>query len=150
MDRLGGHYWLKLINPNFRRNVVKTRTITAILLLFVVITFAIPTSADGITKRVKFAKGKSSATVSNSVIRGDRDTYIVGAKAGQKMTVKITSLENNAVFQIMGPDGEYLQDAGEEDDATSVTNSLPETGDYRIIVGGTRGNASYKLTVSIK
>jgi hypothetical protein len=126
------------------------------LLLFTVLTaiavfsLAVITSADGITKRIKFARGKSSATVSNAVIRGDRDTYIVGARAEQMMTVKITSLEKNAVFQIEDPNGEYLQDAGEEDDATSVTNSLPETGDYRIIVGGTRGNASYKLTVTIK
>ena len=105
---------------------------------------------DGVTKRIKFAKGKSSSTVSNSVIRGDRDTYILGAKAEQMMTVKITSLESNAVFQITGPDGAFLQDAGEEDDATGVTVSLPETGDYRIIVGGTGGNASYRLTVSIR
>lgn len=105
---------------------------------------------DGITKRVRFAKGKSSATFSNAVIRGERDTYILGAKAGQRMTVRITALEDNAVFQIENPHGEYMEGAGEEDDATSVTVSLPDGGDYRIIVGGTRGNASYRLTVSIK
>ena len=84
------------------------------------------------------------------MIRGDRDTYILGAKAGQRMTVRIAALENNAVFQIEGPRGEYLEGAGEEDDATAVTVSLPDTGDYRIVVGGTRGNASYRLTVSIR
>ncbi len=105
---------------------------------------------DGITKRVKFAKGRSSATFSNAVIRGERDTYLVGAKAGQRMTVRVTALENNAAFQIENPDGEYLEGAGEEDDATTVSLSLPDSGDYRIIVGGTRGNASYRLTVSIK
>ncbi len=105
---------------------------------------------DGITKRVKFAKGKSSATFSNAVIRGERDTYLLGARAGQKMTVRITALENNAAFQIENPDGEYMERAGETDDATNVTVSLPDSGDYKIIVGGTRGNASYRLTVSIK
>ena len=105
---------------------------------------------DGITKRVKFAKGKSSVTLSNAVIRGEQDTYILGARSGQRMTVKVTALENNAAFQIKGPDGAYLDGAGEMDDATNVTITLPSTGDYRIIVGGTRGNASYKLTVSIK
>ena len=129
---------------------MRVRLIFTVLLTAIAFSLAAITTADGITKRVKFAKGRSSATVSNSVVRGDRDTYIVGAKSGQIMTVKITSLEDNAVFQVIGPDGEYLQDAGEEDDATNVTKSLPETGDYKIIVGGTRGNASYKLTVSIK
>ena len=105
---------------------------------------------DGITKRVKFPKGKSSVTLANAVIRGEQDTYILGARSGQRMTVKITALENNAAFQIKGPDGDYLEGAGEMDDATNVTVTLPGTGDYRIVVGGTRGNASYKLTVSIK
>lgn len=129
--------------------MVKRSGLALIILLFVFgsVGFAAP---DGITKRIKFAKGKSSATLSGGVIRGDRDTYILGAKAGQRMTVRITALENNAVFQIEGPRGEYLAGAGEGDDATRITVSLPASGDYRITVGGTRGNASYRLTVSIR
>ncbi len=107
-------------------------------------------TVDGITKRVRFAKGKSSVTLSNSVIRGERDTYILGAKAGQKMTVRITSVEKNAVFQVRVPVGAYLEGADEMDDATSVSATLPASGDYRIEVGGTRGNASYRLTISIR
>lgn len=129
---------------------MKIRGVTTLVLLIMALGIAISTSADGITKRLKFAKGKSSATVSGAVLRGDLDTYIVGAKSGQMMYTKITSLENNAVFSIKGPDGEYLQDVGEEDDRMDATSDLPYDGDYKIIVGGTRGNASYKLTVSIK
>lgn len=80
---------------------------------------------DGIIKRVRFAKGKISITLSNAVIRGDRDTYILGAKAGQRMTVQITSVEDNAVFQIEVRDRAYLDGACEIDDATSVTVRLP-------------------------
>lgn len=105
---------------------------------------------SGVTKRIRFAKGQSSATVSASVIRGDRDAYIVGAKKGQKMTVKITALENNAAFTILTPGKKYLERAGELDDQTSWTGTLPAGGDYKIEVGGTRGNATYKLTVTIK
>ena len=119
-----------------------------------VVLFALGSSAlaigDGITKRVRFARGKSSVTLSNSVIRGDRDTYILGAKSGQKMTVRITAVEKNAVFQIERPDGSNLEGAGEMDDATSISTTLPNGGDYRIVVGGTRGNASYRLTISIR
>lgn len=105
---------------------------------------------DGVTKRIRFAKGKSSTTVSGAVVRGDRDTYILGARGGQTMTVRIKSVENNAVFQIKDPDGAYIQNAGEGEDARSITVDLPFNGDYRIIVGGTRGNATYSLTVSIR
>ena len=117
--------------------------------LFAVGSFGFPTG-DGVTKRIRFAKGKSSVTISGAVIRGDRDTYILGARAGQRMTVRVTAIEDNAAFTIEGPDGEFLPGAGEMDDATNVTVPLGKTGDYRIEVGGTRGNATYKLTVAIK
>lgn len=129
---------------------MKIRILLSVLLTVTVLSLAAVTSADGVTKRIKFAKGKHSATVSNSVIRGEVDTYIAGAGAGQTMTVKVTALEDNAAFQIEGPDGEYLDGAGETDDATTFTGELPAKGDYKIIVGGTRGNATYKLTVMIK
>lgn len=129
---------------------MKLRIFATFMVMIFVFGLAGITSADGIRKRLKFAKGKSSATVSGAVIRGDRDTYIIGAHEGQTMRVRITSLENNAVFQIEGADGSYLRGADEGDDATNWTGELPSTGDNKIIVGGTRGNATYKLTVSIK
>ena len=122
----------------------------AFLMITLCLCFAVNTSADGVKKRVKFKAGKTSAVVSNAVVRGDRDTYTIGAKAKQTMTVKITSVEKNAVFQIQTPNGLYVAGADEGDDAMSWSGSLPETGDYQIIVGGTRGNAAYKLTVSVK
>lgn len=130
--------------------IFKRAAIAAIIAVFSLTAFGFETG-EGITKRVRFAKGRSSVTLSNSVIRGDRDTYILAAKAGQRMTVRVTALENNAAFQIERPNGEYLEGAGEMDDSTGITAvRLPESGDYRIVVGGTRGNASYKLTISIR
>ena len=128
----------------------KIKLIVSILLLANVLVFSQMIEADGITKRIKFAKGKSSAVLSYSVIRGDEDIYLVGAKAGQKMSVKITSVEKNAVFFIEKPGGGYLDGAGEGDDQTVWKGILPDRGDYRITVAGTRGNATYKLSVTIK
>ena len=129
---------------------MKLRIMFSMILTLCVLSLVMEAAADGVTKRVRFAKGKSSATLSGSVVRGDRDTYILGAKGGQRMTVKITSVENNAVFQIENPEGEYLENAGDGDDAMTWRGTLPDKGNYKIIVGGTRGNASYRLTVSIK
>lgn len=129
---------------------MKLRIFATFIVMIFVFGLAGITSADGIRKRLKFAKGRSSTTVSGAVVRGDSDTYIVGAREGQTMRVRITSLENNAVFQIEGADGSYLQGAGEEDEPTNWSGELPATGDNKITVGGTRGNATYKLTVSIK
>lgn len=127
------------------------KSIRTFLVLLALVAFTSEATAEGIKKRVRFARGKNSTTLNGSVIRGDRDTYLLGAREGQTMTVRITSLEDNAVFQIYTPGGKAtLEGAGEGEDATEWTGEIPATGDYVIIVGGTRGNATYKLTVKIE
>jgi hypothetical protein len=97
------------------------------------------------------ACSKESKTISGSVIRGERARHGVNAKAGQTLDVSITSDENNAVFQIYSPgEKETLRGAGETDDAMKWSGKVPADGDYVIVVGPTRGNASYKLTYSVK
>ena len=97
------------------------------------------------TRRIRFTRSTSSAVVEDAVVRGTRDIYLLSAKAGQTMTVSITSLENNAVFGIVAPNQKLIKQ-----EATSWSTKLSKTGDYRIVVGGTRGNATYKLRVEIK
>ncbi|MBE2218570.1 MAG: hypothetical protein IAE90_10220 [Ignavibacteria bacterium] len=108
-------------------------------------------NAQVTNKRIKFKKGESSATIEGGVIRGERDTYLVGANKNQTMIVTIMSIEDNAVFQIVDREtGYYLDGAGELDDAKRWEGTLPSKGDYEIVVGGTRGNAEYTLKVFIE
>jgi hypothetical protein len=108
-------------------------------------------SAQGVKKKVRFAPRTSSTTIKGAVIRGERDRYYLGAKAGQTMSVKISSLEKNAVFQIyFHGEEETLPGAGDDDDAINWSGQLPIDNEYVIVVGGTRGNATYSLTISIK
>jgi len=104
------------------------------------------------TQAIRFQPGSTSATMTGAVIRGERTIYLVGAKAGQTMSVEVSSTEKNAVFQIQipGRGTTYLPGAGEEDDATSWKGVLPQAGTYKIIVGPTRGNTEYALRVEIK
>ncbi len=95
--------------------------------------------------QVFFDSGKRATTVSNSVARGDRDVYLVGAQGGQTMTLLISSLENNAAFDVVAPSNLIL---GTELRKEEIF--LPHTGDYKIIVGGTRGNATYDLAIGVK
>lgn len=95
--------------------------------------------------QVRFAPGTNSTTVNQSVVRGSRNIYLLRANQGQRMDLKITSLENNAVFDVIAPNGEILTT-----EATQSSLKLPATGNYEIIVGGTRGNATYKLNVKIQ
>lgn len=96
-------------------------------------------------QQVQFEPGTSGAVVSNAVVRGDRDLYLLGAQGGQTMVVSITALEDNAAFAVVSPAGEILVLEG-----TNEEIFLPHTGDYQVIVGGTRGNASYDLYIAIE
>ena len=108
-------------------------------------------SAQGVKKKIQFQRGSSSATVKGAVVRGDSDRYYLGAQKGQTMSVKITSEEDNAVFQVYLPGEEKaLPGAGDGDDAKDWSGELPRDAEYVIVVGGTRGNATYTLRVSIE
>ena len=117
------------------------------LLLLATCAFA---AQEGVTKHVRFARGRTTATVKNSVVRGTRDRYLVNARAGQKMTVSITSVERNAVFAIYAPSHDTVEGASEDQAVKNWSGKLPESGDYVIEVGGTRGNATYTLKVTVR
>lgn len=93
---------------------------------------------------VAFDPGASAAVMSDAVVLGERHTYTIAAGQGQTMELLITSLEDNAVFDLIDPDGNVL-----EQEQTNTTTQLPADGVYQVVVGGTRGNATYELTVVI-
>ena len=122
-----------------------TRPRIAALLLLLAGTAAARQDAP---RRIRFARGATSAVVESSVLRGERDRYVVGARAGQRLQLTLTSLENNAVFQVDAPGGRPLPGAAGE--LKRWSGVLPATGDYAVTVGGTRGNATYRLAVSVR
>jgi hypothetical protein len=101
-------------------------------------------------QRVRFAPGDDAATIKTSVLRGTRDLYLLDAQQGQTMTVKLTSLEDNAVFDIVAPSNNNSPRRLLKQEAVTWSTVLPTTGDYQIIVGPTRGNATYRLEVTIR
>jgi hypothetical protein len=112
---------------------------------------------------ISFKPSASSAIVSGSVASPDRKVYSVVARAQQTLTVGVTSAEDNAVFQIYKPPatperrdygiavvGKALEGAADEQDAKHWSGRLPVSGQYLVVVGPTRGNADYRLTVVIR
>ncbi|MBD0326700.1 MAG: hypothetical protein ICV68_09725 [Pyrinomonadaceae bacterium] len=124
------------------RRITRRAFILAVLLLLT--TATVPAQSDR-TMRIRFARGRTTKVIEDAVVRGTRDRYLLGARAGQTLIVHITSLENNAVFDIQTPGRRRIL----AQEATDWTGELPRSGDYVIVVGGTRGNASYTLEVTI-
>jgi hypothetical protein len=97
-----------------------------------------------IDKAVTFAAGANTADESNAVVRGEADRYRLMARAGQTLKVAVTAAESNAVVEVVAPDGSTLVTEVTQQDIT-----LPADGEYSVIVSGSRGNATYKLSITI-
>lgn len=140
------------------------RLVAAVLLAVALLGHPVGVSAAAITvEPIRIAEGASQAAVEGAVIRGERALYAIDARAGQRLTLGITAEEQNAAFQLYAPGaepeqrdygleivGEALPDAAEGDDATGWSGVLPQTGSYLIVVGPTRGNASFVLRAELR
>lgn len=83
--------------------------------------------------RISFAKGKTSATVSNTLSNDEEMDFVFGASRGQMVTVKVSSARGGRLFDFsIGGDGFDLE--LEEDHYTELSFKAPETGDYQVSV----------------
>jgi hypothetical protein len=97
-------------------------------------------------RRLQFKRGTSQTTVQGKVSIALPDTYLVGARAGQVMTVKLTAARKAVRFMLMSPSTRSLV----ADNARDWTGVLDETGDYTILIDADARNSVYSMTVSIK
>jgi hypothetical protein len=115
---------------------------------------ALPASAQQ-TTNVAFAKGASSATLKGS-IKGDQDhSYLIDARAGQTMKVKLTSTKGSAEMNVFAPGNDTAISLGAVD-PYNVTAVLPTTGRYKVQVYQMRASArrgetaNYTLTIGVE
>ena len=102
--------------------------------------------------RIEFKRGAKSTAISGTVRGSEQAEYVLGAKKGQRLVIKLTSVPaKSSVFQLLGPDNDTL---GLEFDANwDYSGKLPKTGDYFITVArptASKGSSRYKLTVSVR
>jgi hypothetical protein len=111
-------------------------------------------SADIRQERVHFQAGTSQATLKGH-LRGDSDVdYLLGAKAGQRMTVEMHSDNPQNYFNVLPPGGDQALFVGSSS-GNRFDGTLPDSGDYRVRVylmrpAARRGEqAHYSLKVHI-
>jgi hypothetical protein len=103
-------------------------------------------------KRIEFQRGSKTITISDTVRGSEEAEYVLAAKKGQRLIIKLTSVPaKSSVFQLLGEDNDTL---GLEHDANfDYSGVLPKTGDYFINVSRpteSRGTSRYKLTITIR
>jgi len=81
------------------------------------------------SERVRFESGRSAKTVNGVINAGARKEYVLGARAGQELTVRLDSRNAGVILSITGPNGRTLLANG-----TSYGAALDADGDYHIDV----------------
>jgi len=103
------------------------------------------------TQRVSFAPGTSAAQVGGRIQGTQSRSYLVNARAGQRMSISTIGTSSNLQILVFAPNGRNLY-AG----SRNWSGVLPNSGDYRvqtrIVPEAQRSgeSAEYSLTISIQ
>jgi hypothetical protein len=135
-----------LLTTIMKRSVL----LSALLTLLITATTLHASAQHGyrVTKRLAFKKGQVSTVVRGAIPNTlEGHEYVVRARQGQTMSVKLASLKKGVVFSVWAPNGDMI---GEETGQRQWSGELPESGDYRIVINTeTDGAARYRLEVQI-
>ena len=102
--------------------------------------------------RIEFKRGTSSTTISGVVRNDEQAEYVLSARQGQRLIIKLTNVPaKSSCFDLKGPDG---SDVGLEYDCNwSYSKVLTATGDFFITIARpsqARGTSRYRLTVTVR
>ena len=109
-------------------------TLTPItLLVLIMCSAALAQGGKAEPNRIEFKPGATSTIINGTVRGAEQAEYILTAKKGQTLTIKITSVPaRTAGFDLHGPEDVDL--GLELDTNLSFSRRLPKTGDYLITV----------------
>lgn len=150
-DHAGATSWSGTL-PTTQDYFIDTRSVGNAVVLFTLTVTIPPLGAEAPTptpKRISFPSGGTTATVQSALAVNDIDRWVLGALAGQTMTVNTATTQGQVILIIWGvQDGNVL--ISDHAGATSWTGQLPSTEDYYIDVRSV-GNvaANYTLQVTI-
>lgn len=106
--------------------------ISAFILAFSFVSFAQE-------QRVKFAKGKSSVTLTGKLATNGEKSYVIGARANQCMVLSVNS-----------PNRNVSADVGGNEVSNGDLIPLRSTDDYIITLHNNASATTFSLTITIK
>ena len=125
------------------------RTILLSVMLLVCVCNTSAQKGTHFTKRVTFQRGANSTTIKGSARWGATYIYLLRARAGQTLSVR---LEGVPVLRIIPPGAKHFEPLPGADLVKEWSGTLPKTGDYQLDLGHTDdryASAPYTLEISI-
>lgn len=103
--------------------------------------------AQCVSKRVQFQRGRTTASLHGRVSAARAVCYELRARAGQRMTIRLTSLRKVVRLGVMPPgfDREPLVEG-----VTQWNGVLEEGGDYAISLSVPKGSDTYTFEITIQ
>lgn len=127
---------------------------TLLSFLFVMIPASLH-AQDLIRQKLKFAPGKTQATITSEIAGRETIDYVIGAKRSQTISIRFAPTNTMAFFNLLAPGGEALFVGQDQGNPGRFTARLGATGDYTIRVylvraAARRGEmAAFNLSVAI-
>src|SRR5918992_337844 len=85
--------------------------------------------------QIRFARGRNSTVVRGRITRADRDQYLIRARAGQWMTVRLDAADARMGFDVFATQGLEAQPVTEADQLQREwTGRLPAGDEYYVNV----------------
>jgi hypothetical protein len=126
--------------------------IPIMLLVLIMCSAALAQGGKAEPNRIEFKRGTTSSIISGAVRGDEQAEYVLAAKKGQTLTIKITSVPaRTAGFDLHGPEDVDL--GLELDTNLSFSRRLPRTGDYLITVvklSDAVRVSKYTMTVTVR
>jgi hypothetical protein len=101
------------------------------------------TTDTTVPKRIRFAQGRTTAIVKDTIRLCTSHEYKLRARAGQTMSLHLATGKRTSLT-LSTPAGDALLDGGKD-----WSGALPASGEYTITIG-TDANARYTLEVTIR
>ena len=126
-------------------STLSLKQLFALLLTSLILVTAVHAQrGTSIVRRITFPRGQTSTEVQGSLRRGTSHDYLVHARRGQGMAVRIIC-QGDMGFEIISPSGEHLSDFTVE-----WTGRLSQSGDYRInVLPDPTTNRSLRYTLEV-
>lgn len=102
----------------------------SLLCLFAVVTATAQNGGKAEPKRIQFAAGATSATLSGTLSNGQEMEYVFAATKGQKVWITNST---KSLFDFKVYNEEHFSE-GDFDSSASYSFEIPETGDYMFFV----------------
>ncbi len=105
-----------------------------------------PTTA---TERVRFDRGTTGAELTATLTPGSSVRYVLGAKNGQDLYVRVAANGPDIYYQVFNPDDSFLLD--QMTSATEYRSQLWQSGDHVIeVINRGNRNTSYNVIFGIE